>query len=147
MQEPANAPRLVTCHERAMKQLSTVYQFHNICGRRRGWVSLPRARGARWETRGGGARRLTEILQLLLPMLMLLEAAELVAAAAAEVAVAVIEEEEDIPDISMVADWLVARKWGDTVGSRSKATDSSPLALSNLWVALHGLAVEAGSTG
>ena len=146
MQEPANAPRLVTCHELAMKQLSTVYQFHNICRRRRGWVSLPRARGARWEA-AMGERRLTEILQLLLPMLMLLEAAELVAAAAAEVAVAVIEEEEDIPDISMVADWLVARKWGDTVGSRSKATNSSLLALSNLCVAVHGLAVEAGSTG
>lgn len=34
MQEPANMPRLVTCHELEMKHESTVFQFQSICGAR-----------------------------------------------------------------------------------------------------------------
>ena len=32
MHDPANMPRLVTCHELEMKHESTVFQFQSICG-------------------------------------------------------------------------------------------------------------------
>lgn len=102
MQEPAKAPELRTCHERAMKHESIVYQFQSIC------INVVRNATCTFFEKGSGRTR-TEILhELPPPMPPMLIFAVLVAVAAVAVAVDAMDMTmelavEDMPDMSMMA--------------------------------------------
>lgn len=94
MQEPANMPVVVLCHDDARKQVSIVYQFQSICFSVSGH-SFSFAR----ELVSYGMRSITDILQALSPPISI----DIAAVVVGDDALAVVVVE----DMSMVIDMVI----------------------------------------